>query len=148
MIKLTLYGDVPSKKNSKQLFKKEGMKKIIAIPSKNYSLWYKSCKVQLQSQRKLLQPIANYPVDILYFFYASTNRISDYSNKIESINDFLVEQGILTDDSTRYVRPFPLIWVKDKCARVEIELYESNETVALIERITGVLNKNEISKLS
>lgn len=45
----------------------------------------------------------DYPINICYRFYMQTRRIVDQSNLIESMDDILIEAGIIKDDNSRIV---------------------------------------------
>lgn len=45
----------------------------------------------------------DFPINICYRFYMQTHRIVDQSNLIESLDDILIEAGIIKDDNSRIV---------------------------------------------
>ena len=93
-IRFTLYGDVPSKKNQRILTMIHG--RPMSLPSKNYKLWHKEASRQLQTLN--IAPVTS-ACFISLMFYSSTKRKADLSNKVESVNDLLVDNGILEDDN-------------------------------------------------
>ncbi len=124
MIKITITGDVPSKKNSKQIIYVRG--KPLLIPSKNHKVWH----TQAISQLYGIKPVASQISALQLIFYPSTKRLFDLSNKTESIMDLLVDAGIIADDNYSIV---PELNIKfggqDKNnPRAEITIYETNTT--------------------
>lgn len=91
----TLQGRIPSKKNSR-ISTRSGR----SFPSKKYTEWHKEAADQLSD---LADECIDYEVAISYRFYLPDNRRTDLSNKIESINDLLVDIGFIEDDNVKYV---------------------------------------------
>lgn len=96
----------PSKKNSKQVFCRWGRPTV--IPSKAYNEWHKQMSESLEWTEKL----DNKEYIFLYHFLIplkkdgeKTKRPFDYSNKIESINDLLVDLWIIEDDNYNFIMP-------------------------------------------
>ena len=92
-------GHIPSKKNKRQSFSLRG--KSMNLPSKVYQRWHKE-------QSRLLAGLARIPspVSIEYAFWIGgkiTPKEFDLSNVEESINDLLVDLGIIEDDSWRHL---------------------------------------------
>lgn len=93
MVKITITGDVPSKKNSKQIIYVRG--RPLIIPSKNHKQWH----TQAISQLYGIKPVARQIDCIELIFYPSTKRKFDLTNKAESIMDLLVDARIIEDDN-------------------------------------------------
>jgi hypothetical protein len=95
-VKLFFPGHVPSKKNSKTLIKKG--RATIPITSKAHKEWY----TRVES---VLEGVPSFPgmVKINYKIILPSLMKFDISNAIESINDLLVEQGVIKDDSWNYL---------------------------------------------
>lgn len=91
----TLHGRIPSKKNSR-ISTRSGR----SFPSKKYAEWHKDAESQLEH---LAGESIDYPVAVSYYFYLPDNRRTDLSNKIESINDLLVDIGFIEDDNAKVV---------------------------------------------
>ena len=94
-MKITLLGDVPSKKNSKRIVPVNG--RHIIISSKNYLDWERD-------QLKLIkytvhEALIENDYQLSVRFYPSTKRKFDLSNKVESIQDLLVKAGVISDDN-------------------------------------------------
>jgi Holliday junction resolvase RusA-like endonuclease len=92
-MQIILRGKIPPKKNNKRWVFRGGRKFL--IPSKGHEVWHKDATIQLQQQKP--QPITG-PVSIDYIYYMPDNRKRDESNMQESINDLLVDMGIIEDD--------------------------------------------------
>lgn len=105
-LKLTIKGNVISKKNGQRIFHKRvfGRRKKVPfiMPSEAYLNWEEYAVVQL-----IKQPIwlGEYPVKLHCFFYRKTKQKFDYSNMVESVQDAIVKAGTITDDSYRHLLP-------------------------------------------
>ena len=89
---LTFETHIPSKKNSVVMLSQGGKR-----PSKAYQRWHKAEIATLHDA-----PAIPSPVSISYEFWIGGKdcpREFDCSNSEESINDLLVDAGIITDDS-------------------------------------------------
>lgn len=90
----------PSKKNSKVVFCRGKFPTV--LPSKAYSKWHKETASYLGGEK----PIKGWNLSFDYNFkipynkdWSISGRPFDFSNKIESINDFLVDSWIIEDDN-------------------------------------------------
>ena len=70
---LTLYGRIPSKKNSRNIFVRGG--RIVNIPSKDYEAWHNE-QMWLLKKHKPKSPLKN--VNITICITAGDNRKSDF----------------------------------------------------------------------
>lgn len=86
-----LPGNVPSKKNSRQVFVKNG--RIINIPSKRYKEWHDECMNLLEGFGTLCPPY-----EIIFVFWMKDNRRCDLDNKMASVLDLLQDCEIIEDD--------------------------------------------------
>lgn len=128
---LTITGDIPSKKNSKQIVylkSKTGKSRPIVIPSKNHEIWHTQAISQLLGKHRVEGQILRLEA----VFYPSTKRKSDLSNKFESIADLLVDAGIISDDNWFVVPEVSLKFggVDKENPRAEITIYELAERTA------------------
>ena len=120
-ISIIMEGFPPSKKNSKQVFVKNG--RMIVIPSKRHKEWHTEC-----SQTLKIEPQGTLGIKRVEHttctIYSPTLRKYDLSNKWESVADLLVDMGILEDDNVDVLPVVTMIHGgKDKeRPRVEIEL--------------------------
>lgn len=86
---ITLYGRVPSKKNSR-ITTRSGR----SFPSKLYTEWHKDASLQLIGQSKI--PNGSW---LIIKFTFPDHRKCDLTNKAESIMDLLVDNRLLEDDN-------------------------------------------------
>ena len=104
---------IPSKKNSKQVFCRWWRPTV--IPSKQYKEWHEIMSKELKWIK--IPKWKEWPFVFTYNFYIPYNKdwsISkkafDYSNKIESINDLLVDLNIIEDDNYVVISEIHIYW--------------------------------------
>lgn len=100
-MKIIFEGIPPSKKNSKTMVCR--WRRPMLIPSKAYTKWHKEQKEKLWDTKSLWEA---WHLKFTYKFFIPykkewwiSKRPFDFSNKIESINDFLVDIWVITDDN-------------------------------------------------
>lgn len=98
IVEIIILGQTPAKKNSRRGAVRNG--RIMNFPSKIYEAWHKDALIQLKTQYK---GQAEGKVTIAYQFYVKDNRARDLDNMIASINDVLVDAGLIKDDSWQCV---------------------------------------------
>lgn len=104
---ITILGAVPSKKNSKRIFRPNGGG-IVFTPSKNHQDWHESAMWQLAGWRNE-QPASvrnNLPrrtASVSIIIFAKTEGKADLTNKAESVMDLLVDARIIEDDNWHVV---------------------------------------------
>ena len=120
-MKLTLRGVPPPKKNSRRIFRVG--QKVVNIPSLRYSKWHDMAWCDMPKHIEK----AEEPCSVRIEYWMPDRRRRDLSNITESIMDFLVDQGVLSDDNCSVV-----IWLamrnmgRDKeNPRTEIEICPS-----------------------
>lgn len=91
-MQLTIYGETPSKKNSKSLVFRGG--RAFIFSGKTYKAWHTKQKRALQGGVKLKDI-----TEVGIVLYAGTRRKGDLTNKAESVMDLLVDCGIIEDDN-------------------------------------------------
>jgi Holliday junction resolvase RusA-like endonuclease len=93
---LVLTGQTPAQKNSKQMALNRATGKMFPVSNPIVKRWQKDVGLQLMQFRryKFVEPVS-----IMYKFYVQDNRRRDIDNMIASINDALVKQEIIPDDS-------------------------------------------------
>jgi len=96
-LNIKLSGSVPSKKNSRQCFVRNG--RMLNIPSKAYTEWHNYANIQLIGQLKEIAKPIEKVEEMIVEFWSKDKRKWDLSNKFESIADLLVDNGILLDDN-------------------------------------------------
>lgn len=89
MNKITLLGNVPSKKNSR-INTRSGR----SFPSAKYTAWHKDAVRQLIG----IKPIVS-GTPLIFTYYADSKRSGDLSNKWQSIEDTFTDCGIIEDDN-------------------------------------------------
>lgn len=89
-------GRVPSKKNSKRIFKRG--KRTIVLPSKIHEKWHKDAMIYLKAFGVPNTPIMRVMKCKCVIYYPD-HRVADNTNKVESIHDLMVDAKVLHDDS-------------------------------------------------
>lgn len=119
---MTITGDTPSKKNSRNIFCRGGFP--VNIPNQRYKDWHEAGMWQLKAQK--IKPIASGTVMVNITIYPKTKRASDLTNKSESCMDLLVDAGILPDDNWFIVQQVILTFggVDKDNPRAEVEIVE------------------------
>lgn len=127
MIKLTLTGIPPAKKNSKRWIVR-GSRRFL-VPSEKHEAWHSLATYEVIHQiggiREIL-PLSVSKIEITYF--ATDKRRRDSSNATESVMDLLVDIGVLKDDNMIEVPDLRMIYggILKTQARTDIviETYE------------------------
>jgi len=102
-IVLTINSQTPSKKNAKQIVRVKG--RLALISSKRHAEWHKNAVEQLKAIfNDEVTKLSDEKVEIEYMFYCKDLRRRDVSNMLESVNDLLVDVGLLADDDWKHVR--------------------------------------------
>lgn len=119
-------GNVPSSKNSKQIFKNQKTGKMFITSSKTvkaylkdfeyqYDVFVKEFKEQLKSKSK--------PYKIGFYFIRDSRRKFDYININQIVQDLMVQHGWIDDDNCEELIPVFLGYEVDKNnAGVKIEV--------------------------
>lgn len=101
-------GEVPSKKNSRQNFVRGG--KQVSIPSKRHEeyvnatkMYYNTFGIEFRNTFKRLE--LKYPVHISMTFIRGSKRRFDYCNAAQTIEDLIVRNGWIEDDSADHLVP-------------------------------------------
>ena len=116
--RLTVLGRIPSKKNSRINFVRNG--RVMSIPSTKYQAWHKNASKDLSVPVKPIQNI----IQVTLSFYAPDRRKADLTNKAESVMDLMVDNNILEDDNWYIVRNVVLrfIEVDKENPRCEVDI--------------------------
>jgi len=127
MIKIIFPWIPPSKKNSKQVFCRWWRPTV--IPSKAYNSWHKKM-TELLSDITANKTKYKNNLTLEYIFYIPYNkdwtiskRPFDYSNKIESINDFLVDIWFIEDDNYTIIKKMYVEWKYVNFGEWKVEIY-------------------------
>jgi len=108
---IVLFGNTPSKKNSKQIIINKKTGKPMIISNKNYYNWVRDNKV-LFADTEI--PKWKYPVEIHIWLYRKSHHRFDWNNISQAITDFLVDVGVIEDDSAEYCIPIYENYYYDK----------------------------------
>ncbi len=127
-MKLTLYGNPATKKNSQRIlykFTKFGRKTPFIAPSKAYVDYETDC---LQQIKRPHNPISA-RVNVRCVYYMKTARRVDLANLIEATTDILVKARVLEDDNSKIVAAHDgsRVELDRKNPRVEIEIEEMED---------------------
>jgi Holliday junction resolvase RusA-like endonuclease len=120
-MRITLYGRIPSKKNSKNIIKRWW--RTFIVSSKEYIKWEKEQIEYLwDNQTEILEWLPPYKIE--YNFYLPDKRKTDLSNKVESINDMLVKFWCIEDDNCEIIQELHIYfkWVDKENPRCEIDI--------------------------
>lgn len=97
-MRIILYGEPRTKKNSPRLFVRGGHPCM--QPSKAYCTYQKDCERQIhESQRVGIDK----PVNLKAVYFMKTRRAVDLANLLEATCDILVGANVLADDNTKVV---------------------------------------------
>lgn len=97
-MKLTLYGDPRTKKNSARILRSRSGGRFVA-PSKAYVDYETDCLRQIKRPHS---PISA-RVNVRCVYYMATRRKVDLANLIEATCDILVKAKVLADDNSQIV---------------------------------------------
>lgn len=127
-MKLTIYGNPVTKKNSQRIlykFTKFGRKNPFIAPSKAYVDYETDCLRQIKRPRS---PISA-RVNVRCVYYMKTARRVDLANLIEATTDILVKAHMLEDDNSKIVAAHDgsRVELDRKKPRVEIEIEEMED---------------------
>jgi Holliday junction resolvase RusA-like endonuclease len=118
-MKLILYGDPRTKKNSQRLVNAGG--RYIPLTSKAYTDYERDCLRQITGDK---QRYISSPVNVRCLYYMQTKRRVDLNNLLEASTDILVKAGVLADDNSHIVAGHDgsRVYYDKQNPRVEIEI--------------------------
>ena len=119
MQNLVIKGRIPSKKNSKRVFRRNG--RTILVSSLQHEKWHREAWLQLKEQKARAMVDS---VSVKMNFWFPDNRKTDLTNKAESVMDLLVDMGVIKDDNVKICPKVSLEFcgIDKNDARVEIGL--------------------------
>lgn len=144
-------GNVPSKKNSKQIwwktasatskstiksYDKNGRRVTPFITSSKLVKTYQDeARVHYEKYRDYWIEITSgleLPLRVFFLFVRSTNQDFDFNNATQIITDMMTETGWHPDDASKYILPMPPLrnpayYVSPKSPGVYINLYKTNK---------------------
>ena len=97
-MKIILYGDPRTKKNSARILKAHANRRIVA-PSEAFMQYQEKCLWQI---KRPYNPITA-RVNVRCVYYMATRRKVDLANLIEATTDILVKARVLADDNSQIV---------------------------------------------
>lgn len=120
-MKLVLYGNPATKKNSMQIFKNSRTGQPFLTQSKRYKDYARDCGRQITGKYKKK---IDYPINLKCVYYRKTRHRIDLTNLLAATCDILSDFGVIEDDNCKIVVSHDGSRVKyDKeCPRVEIEI--------------------------
>ena len=123
-IKLTLLGDAPSKKNSKRVFRNPHTGRTVVLSSKVHDAWHSENISRLIGYPERVSETQT--VELSVFMFYATKRRKDLDNALASVQDLLVDAGILPDDDFKHVARVSAEFggIDRENPRVEVELRE------------------------
>lgn len=122
-MKLTIYGQPITKKNSQQIIM--AGKRPCIIPSKAFKAYEKAAKEQLRfTNYDYSQMPRGGNLQIKCLYYLATSRIPDLTNLLAATHDILEHCGIIENDRQIKSVDGSRIIGKDLDPRVEIEITE------------------------
>ena len=121
---LTISGDTPSLKNSKQIFR--GKNRRPFITASNASKEWRLIAVRELVEQFKGYKVTEYPINLTIIFYRSTMRRFDLDNASSGVLDALVEAGVIEDDSFKHINLLHLKYggVDKDNPRAEIHIAE------------------------
>lgn len=122
-MKLTLYGDPRTKKNSARILSRAG--RPFVAPSKAFEDYQTACLWQIRAPPA---PISA-RVNVRCVYYMATRRRVDLANLIEATTDILVKASVLADDNSQIVAAHDgsRVELDRENPRVEIEIEEMED---------------------
>lgn len=120
-MKLVLYGNPATKKNSMQIFKNKKTGQPFLSQSSRYKQYARDCARQITGKHKLN---IDYPITLKCVYYRKTRHRVDLTNLLAATCDILSDCGVIKDDNCKIVVSHDGSRVKyDKeCPRVEISI--------------------------
>lgn len=123
-MKLVIYGNPATKKNSMQIFKNPRTGQPFLTQSKRYKDYARDCGKQITGKYK---KNIDYPINLKCVYYRKTKHRVDLTNLLAATCDILSDFDVIEDDNCQIVVSHDGSRVKyDKeCPRVEIEIKKS-----------------------
>lgn len=99
-MRLVLYGNPATKKNSMQIFKNKKTGQAFLTQSDRYKDYAKDCARQITSKYKLK---IDYPINLKCVYYRKTKHRVDLTNLLAATCDILTDCGVIADDNCKIV---------------------------------------------
>lgn len=100
-MKLILYGNPATKKNSMQIFRNPRTGQPFLTQSKRYKDYARDCSRQITAKYRLG---IDYPINLKCVYYRKTKHRVDLTNLLAATCDILTDCGVIDDDNWKIVR--------------------------------------------
>ena len=120
-MKLVLYGNPATKKNSMQIFKNSRTGQPFLTQSKRYKDYARDCGRQITGKYKKK---IDYPINLKCVYYRKTRHRVDLTNLLAATCDILSDFEVIEDDNCKIVvsHDGSRVNYDKECPRVEIEI--------------------------
>jgi hypothetical protein len=96
-ILITFKGNIPSKKNSKQIYVNRNTGRRFITSSDKFKTWHET---QTRALTRILPKLNHQQIKAIRFkYFPGSKHKGDLSNKFESVMDFLVDREVIEDDN-------------------------------------------------
>lgn len=102
MIKFSILGNPPTKKNNNRIIYNQKTGKPMILPSKKY-LDYKENVLKQKEKGGIPSVLIDYPINIQSIYYRDSRRKVDLCNLHAALHDILQDIGVIEDDSCRII---------------------------------------------
>ena len=99
-MKLVLYGNPATKKNSMQIFKNHKTGQRYLSQSDRYKVYAEDCGRQITGKYK---KAIDYPINLKCVYYRKTKHCVDLTNLLAATCDILTDYGVIADDNYKIV---------------------------------------------
>ena len=99
-MKLVLYGNPATKKNSMQIFKNHKTGQRYLSQSDRYKEYAEDCGRQITGKYK---KAIDYPINLKCVYYRKTKHCVDLTNLLAATCDILTDYGVIADDNYKIV---------------------------------------------
>lgn len=123
-MQITLPIELHSSKNGQQIVYNKRLERMLVIKKKSAREQDNELKVLLMANKRAWDKMCTdkeFPLKVGFYVYRQTKRRFDWVNIVQGLQDAMVKNGWLPDDSAIYLTPVFLGWdVDSKNPRVEI----------------------------
>lgn len=121
---ITIPGELHSSKNGQQIIYNKRLGRMMVIKKAVARQQEKDLKVFLEANKKEWEKMVTdkpFPLKVGFYVYRKTRRRFDWVNIVQGLQDAMVKNGWLPDDSAIYLTPVFLGWdVDGQNPRVEL----------------------------
>ena len=123
-MQITLPIELHSSKNGQQIVYNKRLERMLVIKKKSAREQDNELKILLMANKRAWDKMCTdkeFPLKVGFYVYRQTKRRFDWVNIVQGLQDAMVKNGYLPDDSAIYLTPVFLGWdVDSKHPRVEI----------------------------